>query len=178
MAGSEKWCTIITLVTKSSLLTMVAATARGNGLKNSQGKHHIKAIKFQAQLWQIGRIERRFWAHLRTSGYYHGCRFAGQSWWNPELYKMITDGLRYCFGMEKRKDLIPSIKTIPTKIYNGVTRWMTGIHLHDMNYSLKAYRSDVVKVSKYMVRCIDTFLSLPKWAGFHKVGKGGATPGP
>lgn len=42
-----------------------------------------------------------------------------------------------------RKD--PITKTLPSKIYNGVTRAMTGVHLHDMNCGYKAYRVEVVR---------------------------------
>lgn len=37
----------------------------------------------------------------------------------------------------------PISKTVPSKVYNGVTRWMTGLSLHDMNCGLKAYRTEV-----------------------------------
>ena len=44
---------------------------------------------------------------------------------------------------EKRYD--PVMKTIPSKFFNGVTRMMSGIRLHDFNCGLKAYRREVVK---------------------------------
>ena len=63
----------------------------------------------------------------------------------PELYKMITvDGYDLVSGW-KQKRYDPITKTIPTKLYNGTTRMLTGIQLHDMNCGLKAYRNEVVK---------------------------------
>ena len=51
----------------------------------------------------------------------------------PKLYKMIiVDDFDIVSGWKKnRKD--PISKTIPTKLYNAVTRWVSGIKLHDMN---------------------------------------------
>lgn len=39
----------------------------------------------------------------------------------------------------------PLSKTIPSRIYNLLTRWLTGIPLHDFNCGYKAYRSEAVK---------------------------------
>jgi len=39
----------------------------------------------------------------------------------------------------------PFIKKYSSRLFNGVTRLLTGIHLHDMNNGLKAYRAEVVK---------------------------------
>ena len=63
----------------------------------------------------------------------------------PSLYKMIKeDGYDIVSGWKKdRKD--PLSKTIPTKLYNGVTRKVSGIKLHDMNCGLKAYKKSVIK---------------------------------
>jgi glycosyltransferase involved in cell wall biosynthesis len=63
----------------------------------------------------------------------------------PGLRKMILeDGFDLVSGWKKvRHD--PFSKTIPTKLYNWATRRMSGIHLHDFNCGLKAYRLEVVK---------------------------------
>jgi glycosyltransferase involved in cell wall biosynthesis len=63
----------------------------------------------------------------------------------PDLYKMITeDGYDLVSGWKKKR-YDPITKTIPTKLFNGVNRWMSGIKLHDMNCGLKAYDSRVTK---------------------------------
>lgn len=89
----------------------------------------------------------------------------------PELYRMIVeDGFDLVSGW-KQKRYDPLTKTIPTKLYNGVTRLMSGIKLHDMNCGLKAYRKEVVKsVEVYgdMHRYIPV---LAKKAGFNKIGE-------
>ncbi len=89
----------------------------------------------------------------------------------PELFKMIKeDGYDIVSGWKKKR-YDPISKTIPTKLYNGVTRWMSGVKLHDMNCGLKSYKSEVVKnieVYGEMHRYIPV---IAKWAGFNKVGE-------
>lgn len=89
----------------------------------------------------------------------------------PELYRMIMeDGYDIVSGWKKKR-YDPLTKTIPTKLYNAVTRWMSGIKLHDMNCGLKAYSSEVVKnieVYGEMHRYIPV---IAKWSGFEKIGE-------
>jgi glycosyltransferase involved in cell wall biosynthesis len=89
----------------------------------------------------------------------------------PELYRMIVeDGYDLVSGWKKvRHD--PISKTIPTKLYNGVTRWMSGIQLHDFNCGLKAYRSDVVKTIEVYGEMHRYIPVIAKWAGFAKIGE-------
>ena len=63
----------------------------------------------------------------------------------PELYCMITEEGYDLVSGWKKKRYDPISKTIPTKLYNAVTRSISGIKLHDFNCGLKAYRRDVVK---------------------------------
>ena len=82
----------------------------------------------------------------------------------------MTDGFDLVSGW-KQKRYDPLSKTIPTKIYNGVTRMMTGIKLNDMNCGLKAYKNAVVKsVEVYgdMHRYIPVLAS---HAGYKKIGE-------
>lgn len=89
----------------------------------------------------------------------------------PELYDMITkDGYDLVSGWKKKR-FDPITKTIPTKLYNGVTRLMSGIKLNDMNCGLKAYKKEVIKnIEVYgdMHRYIPV---IAKWAGFTKIGE-------
>lgn len=89
----------------------------------------------------------------------------------PELYRMITqDGYDLVSGWKKvRHD--PVSKTIPTKLYNAVTRWMSGIQLHDFNCGLKAYRIDVVKTIEVYGEMHRYIPVIAKWAGFTKIGE-------
>lgn len=89
----------------------------------------------------------------------------------PELYQMITqDGYDLVSGWKKvRHD--PVSKTIPTKLYNAATRWMSGIPLHDFNCGLKAYRADVVKCIEVYGEMHRYIPVIAKWAGFRKIGE-------
>jgi glycosyltransferase involved in cell wall biosynthesis len=89
----------------------------------------------------------------------------------PELFDMIKNkGFDIVSGWKKKR-YDPLSKTIPTKLYNGVTSWMSGIKLHDMNCGLKAYKSEVIKnieVYGEMHRYIPV---IAKWAGFTNIGE-------
>ncbi|SKB89672.1 Glycosyltransferase involved in cell wall bisynthesis [Parapedobacter luteus] len=88
----------------------------------------------------------------------------------PELYRRVAmEGFDLVSGWKKQRHDPPS-KTIPTKLFNSVTRGMSGIHnLHDFNCGLKAYKKDVVKnieVYGEMHRYIPV---IAKWAGFKRI---------
>lgn len=88
----------------------------------------------------------------------------------PDLYHMIKSGLDVVSGWKKERH-DPISKTIPSKFFNGVTRWISGIQLHDFNCGLKAYRNKVVKnihIYGEMHRYIPL---LAKWNGFPKIGE-------
>jgi glycosyltransferase involved in cell wall biosynthesis len=63
----------------------------------------------------------------------------------PELYRMITEDHYDLVSGWKQKRFDPLSKTIPTKLFNGATRAISGIQLHDFNCGLKAYDQRVVK---------------------------------
>ncbi len=89
----------------------------------------------------------------------------------PELYRMIKEDKYDLVSGWKQKRYDPKSKTIPTKLFNAVTRWFSGIKLHDFNCGLKAYRNTVVKsVEVYgdMHRYIPV---LAKQAGFRNIGE-------
>ncbi len=89
----------------------------------------------------------------------------------PALYKMITEEGYDLVSGWKKKRYDPITKTIPTKLFNWATRSMSGLHLHDFNCGLKAYKKDVVKgieVYGEMHRYIPV---IAKWAGFRKIGE-------
>ena len=62
----------------------------------------------------------------------------------PRLIAKIQEDWDVVSGWKKdRKD--PASKRIPSKLFNIVTRILTGIKIHDFNCGLKAYRQKVVK---------------------------------
>ncbi len=88
----------------------------------------------------------------------------------PELYRRIKqDGFDLVSGWkQKRHD--PLSKTLPTKLFNSVTRQISGIHnLHDFNCGLKAYKKEVVKSIEVYGEMHRYIPVIAKWAGFTKI---------
>lgn len=89
----------------------------------------------------------------------------------PELRRMILeDGYDMVSGWKKKR-YDPITKTLPTKLFNGVTRKTSGIKLHDFNCGLKAYRKKVVKSIEVYGEMHRYIPVLAKWAGFRKIGE-------
>ena len=62
----------------------------------------------------------------------------------PSLVKKLNEGFDLVSGWKKKR-FDPLTKTFPSKIFNFVTRFLTGVKIHDFNCGLKAYRNSVVK---------------------------------
>lgn len=89
----------------------------------------------------------------------------------PELYDMIANqGFDLVSGWKKKR-YDPLSKTIPTKLYNGVNRMISGIKLHDMNCGLKAYKNTVVKSIEIFGEMHRYIPVIAKAAGFNKIGE-------
>ncbi|MCI1719458.1 MAG: glycosyltransferase family 2 protein [Bacteroidales bacterium] len=90
----------------------------------------------------------------------------------PELYKMVKeDGYDLVSGWKKKRYDNKFTKNIPSKIYNATARWVTGIHLHDMNCGLKAYKNEVVKNIEVYGEMHRYIPYLAKNAGFSNIGE-------
>ena len=90
----------------------------------------------------------------------------------PELYRMIKDeGYDLVSGWKKKRYDSKLAKNIPSKFFNWTTRRMSGIHLHDFNCGLKAYRRDVVKSIEVYGEMHRFIPVIAKWAGFSKIGE-------
>jgi glycosyltransferase involved in cell wall biosynthesis len=62
----------------------------------------------------------------------------------PNLISKLSDGWDLVSGWKKmRHD--PLNKTLPSQVFNFVTRLMTGVKIHDFNCGLKGYKQAVVK---------------------------------
>lgn len=89
----------------------------------------------------------------------------------PALYKMIIeDDFDLVSGWKKERH-DPLSKTIPTKLYNGTTRLLSGIKLNDMNCGLKAYKKSVIKSIEVYGEMHRYIPVLAKQAGFKKIGE-------
>lgn len=62
----------------------------------------------------------------------------------PGFLEKLAEGYDLVSGWKQvRRD--PITKTWPSKLYNRVTAWVSGVPLHDFNCGYKLYRRDVVK---------------------------------
>ena len=62
----------------------------------------------------------------------------------PQLMAKLNEGYDVVSGWKiERKD--PWHKTLPSKVFNGMVGWLTGVKLHDHNCGFKLYRRDVVR---------------------------------
>lgn len=90
----------------------------------------------------------------------------------PGLFAMIkNDGFDLVSGWKKKRFDPVLTKNIPSKIYNGTVRMMTGIKLHDMNCGLKAYRKNVIKSIEVYGEMHRYIPVLAKWAGYKNIGE-------
>ncbi len=89
----------------------------------------------------------------------------------PELYRMITEkGFDLVSGWKKKRyDSL--LKRVSTKLFNFVTRLVTGIKLHDFNCGLKAYNCKVVQSIEVYGEMHRYIPVMAKWAGFSKIGE-------
>ncbi|CAN5921090.1 glycosyltransferase family 2 protein [soil metagenome] len=89
----------------------------------------------------------------------------------PSLYHMITrEGFDLVSGWKKNRH-DPISKTVPSRFFNGITRRISKIKLHDFNCGLKAYDSRVVKSIEVYGEMHRYIPVIAKWSGFTKIGE-------
>jgi glycosyltransferase involved in cell wall biosynthesis len=137
----------------------------------SESNAHIKGIKFQRNYGKSAALNEGFKAVTGEVVITMDADLQDSPDEIPELRRMvIEENFDLVSGWKKvRHD--PMGKTIPSKLFNWVTKKTTGIKLHDFNCGLKAYRLKVVKnieVYGEMHRYIPV---IAKWAGFKKIGE-------
>ncbi len=89
----------------------------------------------------------------------------------PGLYRMVTvDGFDLVSGWKKKRH-DPASKRWPSKLFNRVTGYMSGIAIHDFNCGLKAYKQEVVKNIEVYGEMHRYIPLLAKWAGFTRIGE-------
>lgn len=90
----------------------------------------------------------------------------------PALYSMIIqDNYDLVSGWKKIRYDNVLTKNIPSKIYNAVVRWFSGIYLHDFNCGLKAYKKKVVKSIEVYGEMHRFIPVIAKYAGFTRIGE-------
>jgi glycosyltransferase involved in cell wall biosynthesis len=89
----------------------------------------------------------------------------------PELYRMIVEEGYDLVSGWKQKRFDPISKTLPTKLFNAVSRVVSGVQLHDFNCGLKAYRQPVVKSMQLYGEMHRNLPMVAKWNGFGRIGE-------
>lgn len=89
----------------------------------------------------------------------------------PALYKMIDSGEYDLVSGWKRKRHDPLSKRIPSKLFNRVTRKLSGIQLNDFNCGLKAYSGELVKSIEVYGEMHRYIPVIAKKEGFQKIGE-------
>lgn len=83
----------------------------------------------------------------------------------PRLLAKLDEGFDVVSGW-KRKRHDPWTKRVPSKLFNRVTAWITGIPIHDFNCGLKAYRREVVEEIDLYGELHRYIPALAAWRGF------------
>lgn len=86
----------------------------------------------------------------------------------PEMIRMIQSGYDLVSGWKKERN-DPVSKKLPSRFFNMVTRWVTGIKLHDFNCGLKVYRREVtdrIHLHGELHRYVPL---LAKWEGYNRI---------
>ncbi len=90
----------------------------------------------------------------------------------PEMVRMIREeGYDLVSGWKQHRKDNALTKNLPSKLYNWTARKVTGIHLHDMNCGIKAYRREVVKNIEVYGEMHRYIPYLAKNAGFSRIGE-------
>lgn len=89
----------------------------------------------------------------------------------PALVAMMESGTFDLVSGWKQTRHDPLSKTIPSRFFNAVTRYSSGIPLHDFNCGLKIYRREVVKAVRVYGELHRYVPLLAKWEGYGRIGE-------
>jgi len=83
----------------------------------------------------------------------------------PNLIGRLDEGFDLITGWKKKRH-DPISKTLPSKFFNRVTSFFSGLKLHDFNCGLKAYRKEVVDSLNIYGEMHRYLPALAHWKGF------------
>ncbi len=130
---------------------------------------HIRGIKFRRNYGKSAALQLGFQQALGSVVITMDADLQDSPDEIPALYDMIAvQGFDLVSGW-KQKRYDPLSKTIPSRFFNAVTRWISKIQLHDFNCGLKAYRLDLVKSIEVYGEMHRYVPLLAKWAGYTRI---------
>lgn len=136
-----------------------------------QNDANVKGIKFQRNYGKSAALQKGFEAALGRVVITMDADLQDSPDEIPELYRLIMEEDYDLISGWKKKRYDPLTKTLPTKLYNWAARRITGIHLHDFNCGLKAYKNAVVKSIEIYGDMHRYIPALAKYAGFTNIGE-------
>lgn len=136
-----------------------------------QKDKNVKGIKFQRNYGKSAALQMGFESALGKVVITMDADLQDSPDEIPELYRMIMEDDFDLVSGWKKKRFDPITKTLPTKLYNWAARRITGIHLHDFNCGLKAYKNAVVKSVEIYGDMHRYIPALAKYAGFNTIGE-------
>ncbi|MEM6327964.1 MAG: glycosyltransferase family 2 protein [Bacteroidota bacterium] len=86
----------------------------------------------------------------------------------PAMVATLEAGADLVSGWKKKRH-DPLGKTIPSRFFNGVTRLVSGIPLHDFNSGIKAYRREVTESVRVYGELHRYIPLLAKWEGYTRI---------
>lgn len=88
----------------------------------------------------------------------------------PSMIQKLQDGYDLISGWKKKR-YDPISKTIPSRFFNKITSWVTGIDLNDFNCGLKVYRREVIKSIELYGELHRYIPLLARWEGYVNIGE-------
>lgn len=137
----------------------------------SQRNSAIKGIKFRRNYGKSAALDVGFFAAKGNVVITMDADLQDSPEEIPDLYDLITKKDYDLISGWKRKRYDPISKTIPSKFFNAVTSYVSGIKLHDFNCGLKAYKKEVVKAITVYGEMHRYIPVIAKRAGFKKIGE-------
>lgn len=132
---------------------------------------HLKGIRFQRNYGKSAALHSGFYAAKGEVVITMDADLQDSPDEIPELVQMLKEGKYDLVSGWKKKRYDPLTKTIPTKLFNGVTRWVSKVRLHDFNCGLKAYDYHVIKSIDVYGEMHRYIPAIAKWAGFYRIGE-------
>lgn len=86
----------------------------------------------------------------------------------PAMVERLEAGADLVSGWKQRRH-DPLEKRLPSRFFNGVTRLISGIPLHDFNSGIKAYRAEVAKSVRVYGELHRYVPLLAKWEGYTRI---------
>lgn len=83
----------------------------------------------------------------------------------PKMIEQLDSGYDLISGWKKRRH-DPITKRLPSKLFNFITRFLTGIKIHDFNCGFKLYRQEVIKAIPVYGELHRYLPVLAHWHGF------------